>query len=111
MKKPKYTRENDLVMPFLMALVKKGGEAPKYEVYPMIPDMVQLTNADLTYYRTGRTFPEYGLTLDYVVARLRRAGILQPSTHDGWVRLTDAGRVLAVAPGKQRGRNKKEVSV
>jgi hypothetical protein len=102
MKQPKYTRENDLVMPFLETLMRAGGEAPAIQIYRLIPSIVKLTEADLNYYREGRTFPEYGMTLDYIVARLRRAKILQPSRRDGWVRLTAEGRELAVLPGKQR---------
>ena len=100
MRAKKYTSENELLVPLLEALLKKGGEGRTVEVYALIPDMVQLTYADLNYYRKGRSFPEYGITLDLVVGRLRRAGILEPPSGDARIKLTDAGYALMRAKRK-----------
>ena len=87
-----HTSDDAMYIPLLRAMVM-SGDAHKYTVYNKVRDLLYLTDKDLAPDKSG--YPYYYRDLSHVVGRLRRAGLVQPATGDGYLRIMSAGRILA----------------
>ena len=87
-----HTSADAMIIPLLRALVMVG-DAYYSTVYEKVRDLVYLTDADLVVNEEGHSY--YYQQLNRRISRMRKAGLLQKATGDNWLRITDAGRILA----------------
>ncbi len=88
--KAQLTPPSNFILPLLRALHRVGGSGRKSDVYQMLEKEMDLSPADLEMTKDGRN-SKYHLKVNYLVADMRKAGLLELGAGDNSLRITAAG--------------------
>jgi len=86
--KAQLTPTSNFILPLLRALESVGGSGKKSDIYQMLEKKMKLLPADM---ELLNGYHRYHRPLNYLVADMRKAGLLEPGTDDNYLRITDAG--------------------
>ena len=86
------TPTSNFILPLLRALERVGGSAIKIDIYQMLEKKMDLSPADMEITKSG--WHRYHIHVNYLVGRMRKAGLLEPGAGDNSLRITAAGMRL-----------------
>ncbi len=88
----KRTPESNFILPLLEAINAAGGTGKKHEMYDALPDKMELAPNELHVDASG--YRSYHVSLNFLVGKMRKAGLLEFGAGDNTLTITDAGRAL-----------------
>lgn len=86
------TPMSNFILPLLEAIDAAGGTERKSEVYESLLDRMELLPNDLKVDADG--YRGFHRSLNFLVANMRKAGLLEEGAGDNSLTITDAGRLL-----------------
>jgi hypothetical protein len=88
--KARLTPKSNFILPLLDALESVGGRARKGDIYRMLEKEKGLMSpADMDLIKDG--WHRYRIPLNFLVADMRKAGLLETPSGDNSIRITAAG--------------------
>ena len=77
-------KHEDLFDPVINSLRKLGGSASNQELQEVVPTVLDLTDNDLSFIKTGQTQPQFVLALGWAKSFLKRAGYIDNTSRGIW---------------------------